>query len=89
MMKIYDYYDKVSCTFSGNFGLFNNDATAIRTYKTLLAANKLPPLVCSNPGDFAIYCLGSFNQETGEIEAKKEMLINLMDLVEVKSDEQE
>lgn len=87
MMKIYDYYDKVSCTFSGSFGLFNNDATAIRTYKTMLNASKLPPLVVSNPGDFAIYCLGSFDQETGEIVAKKDLLVHFIDLVEVSKDE--
>lgn len=86
MMKIFDYYDKVSCTFSGNFGLFQNDGTALRTYKTLLQTGKLPPLVISNPGDFAIYCLGSFDQETGEIVTEKKMLVHFIDLVEVKKD---
>ena len=86
MIKIYDYYDKVSCTFSGTFGLFQNDGTAIRTYKTLLQTGKLPPLVISNPGDFAIYCLGSFNQETGEIIPEKNLLVHFIDLVEVKKD---
>lgn len=86
MMKIYDYYDKVSCTFSGTFGLFQNDSTAIRTYKTLLQNGKLPPLVISNPGDFAIYCLGSFDQETGEIKPENNLLVHFIDLVEVKKD---
>lgn len=86
-MKIYDYYDKVSCTFSGNFGLFANDGTAIRTYKTLLKTAKLPPLVISNPADFAIYCLGDFNQETGDIVSGKKLLVHFVDLVEGDKDE--
>lgn len=85
-MKIYDYYDKVACVFSGNFGLFQNDGAAIRTYKTLLQSAKLPPLVVSNPGDYAIYCLGEFNQETGDIVPDKKMLAHFIDLVEVKKD---
>lgn len=88
MMKIYDYYDKVSCTYSGSFGLFPNDGTAIRTYKTLLGSGKLPPLVLSNPGDFSISCLGSFDQETGEIVPEKRTLCHFVDLIEVKNDEQ-
>lgn len=83
-MKIYDYYDKVACIFSGNFGLFQNDGTAIRTYKTLYQTNKLPPLVISNPGDYAIYCLGEFNPETGDIVPDKKVLVHFADLVEVK-----
>lgn len=86
MMKVYDYYDKVACVFSGNFGLFQNDGTAIRTYKTLLQTGKLPPLVINNPGDYAIYCLGSFDQESGEIVSEKKMLVHFADLVEVKKD---
>lgn len=85
-MKIYDYYDKVACVFSGNFGLFQNDGTAIRTYKTLLVNGKLPPLVISNPGDYGIYCLGEFNQETGEIIPENKLLVHFIDLVEVKKD---
>ena len=86
MIKVYDYYDKVACVFSGNFGLFQNDGTAIRTYKTLLQTGKLPPLVITNPGDYAIYCLGSFNQETGELDPEKKMLVHFADLVEVHKD---
>ena len=86
MMKIYDYYDKVACLFSGNFGVFQNDGTAIRTYKTLLQSGKLPPLVVSNPDDYAVYCLGSFDQDTGDIVAEKKFLVHMVDLIEVNKD---
>lgn len=82
MKQIYDYYDKVACVYSGQFGIFPNDGTAIRTYKTLLNSRKLPPLVLSNPADFAIYRLGSFNEETGVIEGKPECLGHFIDLLE-------
>lgn len=87
MMKIYDLYDKVACTYSGNFGLFNNDTAASRTYKTLLKTGKLPPLMLSNPGDYGLYCLGEFNQETGEIKPENSLVCHLIDLVEVNKDE--
>lgn len=86
MKTIYDYYDKIACVFSGQFGLFPNDGTALRTYKTLLASGKLPPLVCSNPADFAIYRLGTFDEASGLIEGKPELIAHFIDLVEVKKD---
>lgn len=86
MMKIYDYYDKVACVFSGNFGLFINDGSAIRTYKTMFNTGKLPPLVLSNPADYALYCLGSFDQESGEIVPEKNCLVHFIDLKEVNND---
>ena len=79
-MNLYSVEDKVAGSFSA-VSTFDNDALAIRAYKSAVNS-KADSIMCTNPGDFALYRLGEIDLLTGEIKPAKEFVINLIDLKE-------
>ena len=78
---LYSVEDKVAGTFTP-LSSFENDALATRAYKAAVNNVKGDSIMCTNPGDFALYRLGEIDVKTGEITPCKEFVINLNDLKE-------
>lgn len=76
-MKIYAIYDKL--IGYQNPWLNHSNATAIRTAKAAIAQNQV-----ENAEDKQLFCLGDFNEKSGEINYNQEFVINLVDLKEIK-----
>ena len=90
MIKIYSILDKVPGIYSNPFYLKSN-AVALREIKYLINEDKNQNIFNTNIKDKALYCLGSFNEETGIITSndKPEFIINLIDLKEEVNNEQQ
>ena len=77
--QYYSVYDKKSQTYSQPF-LEITDGTAQRAIQDLLLGDKDHPFT-KHTSDFAVYKLGSFNDETGSIvNNKPELLTELTKL---------
>ena len=63
VLEFYAVKDELSQTFLSPV-LMNSEAEAKRQFKSQI--NNIP-IWKDNPSDFSLYCLGSFNQETGEL----------------------
>ena len=77
-MKIYAIKDTVAGVFNLPFYQKNN-AVAIRALTQAVNSNENNEIK-QNVGDLQLYCLGELNQETGDITANIEFIINLVDL---------
>lgn len=87
MIKIYSILDKIPGVYSNPFYLKSN-AVALREIKYLINEEKQPNIFNTNIKDKALFCLGEFNEESGEIISKKpEFIINLIDLKEETNNE--
>lgn len=75
-MKIYAIKDTIVGAFTAPFYQKNN-SVAIRTITN--AINNERELQ-NNAKDLQLYCLGEFNEETGEIQSNVEFIINIIDL---------
>lgn len=63
-MHIFSIYDTCAKSF-GNPTLFPNEAVALRSWAGLLADDDLQ--YAKHPGDYVLYHLGEFDQESGII----------------------
>lgn len=61
-MFIYTIYDKKACSHSSQF-ITINDATATRSFARLVNDNRSD--VCQFADDFALYCVGELDINTG------------------------
>ncbi len=77
-MKIYSIKD-TKIGFMNPFYL-QNDAVAIREFSNA-ALEKQPNAVNTNAEDKELWCLGSFNQETGAIISDVKYLAKAIDLI--------
>lgn len=62
--NIYSIYDNKTCVFNTPFFSMNN-AAAIRTFSD--AANDTQTNINKHPEDFALFHIGHYDEETGEI----------------------
>lgn len=71
--KVYSVKDNKACSFQGCY-LFTTDGVAVRalTSQTMLQGN---PVLKENPEDFDLYCVGSFDEETGKLEGEEPRLL--------------
>lgn len=74
-MKLYSVKDLKSARFGNPFSSFN-DEVAIRDFTTL-CKDKNPNNLCGiYPEDFDLYCVGSFDEDTGAITPGVLFLVN-------------
>lgn len=64
--NIYSIYDNKTLVFNTPFFALNN-AAAIRTFSD--AANDQNTNICRHPTDFCLFMIGTYDQQTGEIQA--------------------
>lgn len=83
-MNLYSVKDNVSGAFYPP-EMYEKDELIIRVYKNYVNSGKKDTLLATNPGDFTIYKIGTFDyQKTGKVTAiELEFVCNLNDLVEV------
>lgn len=65
-MKIYSLFDKKAMNY-GPVMAFPNDVTAIRAIEMDMVSSK--SVVASYPHDFALMCLGEYDDSTGALSA--------------------
>lgn len=66
--RVYAIYDVKSGMY-GPAMTFVNDSTAIRSFQEMLTSQDPNSLLSLYPADYILFCLGSYNQQTGFIEA--------------------
>lgn len=77
LMKLYSIKDVVVGNFK-NPAQFTNDAEAVRAVK--YACNSIND-ISTNCDDLQLWCVGSFDTETGVIESNLSLVINVVDCV--------
>lgn len=75
-MKLYANFDRVAGVYDAPIPM-PNDSYAKRAVSEAIVHHKVS---ASQLSDFALYCLGDYNQETGEIVGEVRFVINLIDL---------
>lgn len=65
-MKIFTVYDKQSHTYSGPF-VEQTEVHAMRAFKAEVNRHERGNMIAAYPNDFALYELGSFDPNTGEL----------------------
>lgn len=65
--RIYAIYD-VKTGMYGPAMTFANDGTAIRSFQEMMISSKGESLLSLYPGDYVLFCLGIYYQDTGKIE---------------------
>ncbi len=58
-----------------------NDAFAIRMFSSLVNSIENND-VKSNPGDYQLFCAGSFDDKTGELTSDVKFIVNAIDLIQ-------
>lgn len=86
---LYCLRDAATCSY-GMVSQFANDRAATRAYAlNVKRGNGQLDLMIANPGDFSLYCLGGFDDDTGEVKAELRLICNFSDiLAEAKQNEQ-
>lgn len=80
MMKIYGIYDRAIESFAGAPFFQPTNAAAMRAIKA--EAQREGSQLNSNPTDFELHALGTFNEENGEIVAGRERVARVEDLLD-------
>ena len=65
MKKVYTIYDKKALSYSPMLMVFDNRVSALRQFEQLCRSDGT--LVNRYPDDFALYCLGNFDEEKGKL----------------------
>jgi hypothetical protein len=65
MKKVYTIYDKKALSYSPLLMVFDNRVSALRQFEQLCRSEG--SLVNRYPDDFALYCLGNFDEEKGKL----------------------
>ena len=68
IQKMYSIYDQAAGAYLTPF-FMANDLLAIRTFAALV--NQQDHLFSTSPQDFTLFCFGSFNVTTGDMEPEK------------------
>lgn len=76
-MIVYSIKDDKSQTWQGAY-VFANDALCIREFDAAFKAGKLG-LMNQYPGDFSIYKIGDFNEQTGDLKGDLKLVKNFSD----------
>lgn len=85
MKSIYSVYDNQTKTFNMPF-FAANDPTALRSFKNEANRADAANTIYTNPEDFSLVKLGTFNEDTGEIQPvdKPELIAKALTLVQKK-----
>lgn len=80
ILKIFSVFDEKACIFGQPFFLPHN-GVALRSFSDLVQDNQTN--VCRHPEDFKLYCLGSYDDNSGGLisVAQPEFLANATDFV--------
>lgn len=78
-MTLYSIKDTKAGTF-GNLFPDVNKFTAMRQMTQFVNSGDDKNIIVKNPQDFELWSIGTFNQESGELESKTEFIINLAEL---------
>lgn len=68
MLNLYAIYDKKACSYNTPFYCKTN-GIAVRIFADLVSDTS--SVVSRHPEDFELYCLGEFNEDTGETTSTK------------------
>lgn len=77
--KVYAIRDSKAETFGQNLMLFRNNGEAIRSVEQAMEAEGV---LKKYPEDFALFCLGEYNQEKGELDIYQQKQ-HITDLIEL------
>lgn len=83
--KVYSFKDSVVGQFMNPF-YQHNDNVALRTLSQAVNDSK-PNVVNQNAGDIQLYCLGEYNDITGEIKSEVRFVANAVDFVQKVGDD--
>lgn len=67
MSKIYSIHDSKAAFFNVPFFQRNHDEAA-RSFGQIVNDSRPDNLLHQSPADFTLYCLGSFDEQTGELD---------------------
>lgn len=73
-INLYTVHDKVSGQFNTPFGA-PHDAHAARSFRMEVNRPNEQNVIHHNPGDFALYVIGTFDHDTGKLEAQEVQLV--------------
>jgi hypothetical protein len=77
-MNLYSIYDTKTEMFSRNVVVQENNSVAIRSFgETMESENQ----ISKYPEDFSLYCLGSFDPQTGLIESDIKQIANATEFI--------
>jgi hypothetical protein len=81
--KVYSIYDEKVRAFASPF-FMPNDAVALRAFADNV--NKEDSSIHEHPEDYTLFCLGNFDDQTGEISSEKKSLGNGVQFKSVKEE---
>lgn len=82
-MKLFGIYDRAIQSFTGAPFTQPTNAAALRVIKQ--EASREGSQLATNPEDFELYELGTYNEQTGEITPQKQLVVRIQDLNETKA----
>lgn len=81
-MNLYSIRDRAARAFGNPFVMANN-ATAMRVFEAEVNRSSQDNMLHQAPHDFELYCVGSFNIDTGLVEQNLELVCTGNELVRV------
>lgn len=75
--KLYATFDKLAKAYNERFFQAPNNEVAIRIIQN---SQKQDRFLNENAKDYSVWCLGTYDNETGEITPKKEMIYQLVEI---------
>lgn len=79
MLFIYSVKDEKTGAFMKPFSALHNEAV-IRSLRSSISQKNPGDSIAEFPEDFSLWCLGEFDQDTGDISSFKSHILNLVDL---------
>jgi hypothetical protein len=84
VLRLYSVFDEKASSFGSPFYL-ETDGMALRLFSDQVTDSSHPSLLNQHPEDFKLYCIGQFDNDSGEVikESQPRFLANGSDFVEV------
>ena len=80
MMKLFSIKDSKSSAFQGVY-VFVNAGVAVRSLQAAAKAGQLG-LLSEYPADFDLYCLGTFDEDTGALTSEISLVAHFAEVLE-------
>ena len=84
VLRLYSVFDEKASSFGSPFYL-ETDGMALRLFSDQVTDSSHPSLLNQHPEDFKLYCIGQFDNDSGEVikESQPRFLANGSDFIEV------
>lgn len=78
-MKLYSIKDSKTSAYAGVY-MFVNNGVAVRSLQSAAKAGQMG-LVAQYPADFDLYCIGSFDEDSGVVDSSISLVAHFLEVL--------